>query len=273
MIVTLLTDFGLADSYVAQMKGVLLARVPAASLVDVTHLVPPQDVRAGAFQLWSAVLAFPAGTVHLAVVDPGVGTGRRAVAVRSRRGDSLVGPDNGLLAPALERLGGATEAVELRAPPQASRTFHGRDVFAPAAAALAAGAEVLDLGSPIEALDRSAAFPIPERSTRGLRGAVLGSDAFGNLITNLPATWLPSSFDVRVAGRLIHGGPHGCYEAVAPGGLLALIGSSALLEIAVRGGSAKRVLRAGAGTPIGVFARARSGRAARPLPRARLGRT
>src|SRR3954470_12431385 len=112
-IVTLLTDFGLADSYVGQMKGALLSIAPAVTLVDLTHAVPPQDVRAGAFLLWTAVEAFPPGTVHLAVVDPGVGSRRRAVAVRSGRGDVLVGPDNGLLLPALEQLGGLSAAVEL----------------------------------------------------------------------------------------------------------------------------------------------------------------
>ena len=105
-LVTLLTDFGLDDTYVGQVKGAILSVAPNATLVDLTHAVPPQDVQAGAFLLWSAVEPFPAGTIHLAVVDPGVGSARRAIAIRSARGDVFVGPDNGLLLPAVERLGG-----------------------------------------------------------------------------------------------------------------------------------------------------------------------
>ena len=144
-IVTLLTDFGLADTYVGQVKGAILSVAPSAVLVDLSHAVPPQDVFAGAFLLWSAVEPFPAGTIHLAVVDPGVGSDRRAIAVRSARGDLFVGPDNGLLLPALERLGGRQAAVELteraywraesrRVP---STTFHGRYIFGPVAGRLA----------------------------------------------------------------------------------------------------------------------------------------
>ena len=257
MIVTLLTDFGLSDGYVGQMKGALLRLAPPAALVDLTHLVPPHDVRGGAFQLWAAVLAFPPGTVHLAVVDPGVGTARRALAIRARRGDFLVGPDNGLLAPALDRLGGLQAAVALSVPPAASRTFHGRDVFAPAAGALAAGIPIEELGERVSALDRSAAFPVPERRARSLRGVVLWCDGFGNLVTNLPAEILPPTFDVRVAGRMVRGAPHASYQAVPPGRPLALVGSGGLLEISVRDGSARRRLRARAGSRVIVSPRAR----------------
>src|SRR3954447_13825890 len=134
-LVSLLTDFGTTDTYVGQMKAAILRVAPAATLVDLTHAVPAQDVQAGAFLLWTAVEAFPPGSLHLAVVDPGVGSRRRAVAVRSRRGDVLVGPDNGLLLPALEQLGGLGAAVELTESaywgPLRSSTFHGRDLFAP----------------------------------------------------------------------------------------------------------------------------------------------
>src|ERR1700738_1861869 len=112
-VITLLTDFGLDDTYVGQMKGAILAISPSAALVDLTHAVPPQDVHAGAFLLWSAVGPFPAGTIHVAVVDPGVGSSRRPLALPFRRGDSLIGPDNGLLWPAVDRLGGCLLAVEL----------------------------------------------------------------------------------------------------------------------------------------------------------------
>ena len=142
-LITLLTDFGLDDTYVGQMKGAILAVAPSVTLVDLTHAVAPQDVFAGAFLLWSAVEPFPSGTIHVAVVDPGVGSARRAVALRSNRGDIFVGPDNGLLWPAVERLGGCELATELSEPrfwrPSPSSTFHGRDLFAPVAAMLARG--------------------------------------------------------------------------------------------------------------------------------------
>src|ERR671933_2554401 len=141
-VVTLLTDFGTADGYVAEMKGVILSHAPEAQVVDLTHDVPPQDVEAGRLAVARYWRRFPQGTVHLAVVDPGVGSARAALAVASD-GRWLVGPDNGLLSPAL--LVAGARAVVLPVPPTAAPTFHGRDVFAPAAAALA-------LGTPIDAL-------------------------------------------------------------------------------------------------------------------------
>ena len=142
-LITLLSDFGLDDAYLGQMKGAILAVAPAVTLVDLTHAVPPQDVFAGAFLLWTALEPFPAGTIHLAVVDPGVGSERRAVALRAQRGDVFVGPDNGLLWPAVERLGGCGQAIELNEPrfwrTNVSSTFHGRDLFGPVAGHLANG--------------------------------------------------------------------------------------------------------------------------------------
>ena len=134
-IIALLTDFSTADSYVAEMKGVLLSALPGATLVDITHSIPPGDVRSAAHVLGRVRRRFPAGTVHLAVVDPGVGTERAALVVAAG-GQFFVGPDNGLFTPVL---GEATEVIDLPTPPQAAPTFHGRDLFAPAAAALAAG--------------------------------------------------------------------------------------------------------------------------------------
>ena len=116
-LITLLTDFGLEDTYVGQMKGAILATAPAAALVDLSHAVPSQDIQAGAFLLWSAVEAFAAGTIHVAVVDPGVGSSRRGLAIRCARGDTFVGPDNGLLVPAVDRLGGALTTVSLTRQP------------------------------------------------------------------------------------------------------------------------------------------------------------
>lgn len=252
MLVTLLTDFGLTDSYVGQLKGALLAVAPNALLVDLTHAVPPQDIRSGAFHLWAAVPVFPPGTIHLAVVDPGVGSRRRAIAARARRGDVFVGPDNGLLGPAIDRLGGLVAAVELREPrfwrTEISGTFHGRDVFAPVAAHLSGGVALEALGPKLPMLDRSIVFPEPSRRGRVLTGEVLHVDTYGNLITNLPASVLPPGFEVRVGNRRIKRATS--YAAVEAGALLAVVGSSALLEISVRDGDARRVLRARVGTRV-----------------------
>jgi S-adenosyl-L-methionine hydrolase (adenosine-forming) len=258
-VISLLTDFGLTDTYVGQMKAALLRVRPGADLVDLTHAVPAQDVRAGAFLLWSAVDAFPEGSLHLAVVDPGVGSARRAVAVRSLRGDLLVGPDNGVLLPALERLGGRVLAVELTVPeywgPRRSRTFHGRDVFAPVVGHLASGVPLERLGPEVSALETPFTFPTPRREEGGLVGEVLHVDTYGNLITNLPMTRLPAHMEVQVGGRVIPDAPHAHYQAVAPGALLSLGGSTGLLEISVRDGDAARVLGVGRGARVRILPR------------------
>ena len=248
-VITLLTDFGLADTYVGQMKGAILAIAPGARLVDLTHAVPPQDVTAGAFLLWSAAEAFAPRTVHLAVVDPGVGSKRRAIAIRSRRGDVFVGPDNGLLVPAVERLGGIDLAIELTEQsywrPNPSTTFHGRDILGPVAAHLASGVPLQNLGHPAADL-----HPLHLPQPRGLEGEVIHVDAFGNLITNLPAASLPPHFQVLVNGRAAQATQH--YAAVQPGELLALVGSAGLLEISARDTSAARLTGATRGTPVHV---------------------
>jgi S-adenosylmethionine hydrolase len=246
-IVTLLTDFGLADTYVGQMKGAILAVSPAVTLVDLTHAVPPQDVLAGAFQLWAAVEPLPAGTIHVAVVDPGVGSRRRGIALRARRGDVFVGPDNGLLIPAVDRLGACSLAVELRESaywrPIRWSTFHGRDIFGPVAGHLANGTHLEQLGPKIADPHRSA-WPEP----RGLTGEVVHIDTYGNLITNLPAASLPARFQVRLGRRRIAPADH--YAAVDEGALLALVGSAGLLEISARNASAAARTRAKRGTRV-----------------------
>src|SRR5712691_6438607 len=190
-LVTLTTDFGLRDPFVGIMKGVILSICPTARLVDLTHEVEPQDILGGCLTLEAAVPFFPAGTVHLVVVDPGVGSARRAIALRTG-GGYLVGPDNGVLTPAFERSGWT--AVALTAPeyrlPSVSRTFHGRDVFAPAAAYLAAGIPLERLGS---TLTDPVRLPLPGCRLEGdaLVGEVLAADRFGNLITSIPAARLP----------------------------------------------------------------------------------
>lgn len=241
-LITLLTDFGLADTYVGQVKGAILSVTPDAHIVDLTHSVPPQDVRAGAFLLWTAVEAFPAGSIHLAVIDPGVGSERLALGLRSRRGDLLLGPDNGLLPWAADRLGGIMEQVELddaaywRASPLS--TFHGRDVFGPVAGHLAAGIPLARVGSPLPGVLRLGPFPQAVRQGSTLIGHVLHVDTYGNLVTSVPGDALPNRFGVRVGAHVIRGAPHPHFQAVPPGALLAVIGSSGLLEVAVRDGSA-----------------------------------
>jgi S-adenosylmethionine hydrolase len=242
-IVTLLTDFGLADTYVGQVKGAILAVSASTTIVDLTHAVPPQDVLGGAFLLWSAVEVFPKGTIHLAVVDPGVGSARRGIAIRAGRGDVFVGPDNGLLIPAVDRLGGSEMAVELTNQPHISATFHGRDVFAPAAGHLANGVPLERLGSPATQLTR---IDLPR--AKGLLGHVVHVDAYGNLVTDIPAASLPPRFEAQVNGHTAKQAAF--YSAVKPGELLALVGSAGLLEISARDASAASHTGASRGTPV-----------------------
>lgn len=258
MVVTFLTDFGTADTFAGQMKGVLLGIAPGTSVVDLTHAVPPQDVRAGAFQLWSAVEAFPEGSIHVAVVDPGVGTSRRALAIRSKRGDFFVGPDNGLLLPAVDRLGGVSQCVALTNPTywrvaEPSATFHGRDIFAPAAGHLAVGVALSTLGTAVTDPQRSVALPQPRLDGTDLVGEVVHVDAFGNLLTSFRRGDLPKHFRVWVSGAEVKNAPHASYHAVAPGKLLAILGSAGLLEISVRDGSAAKATGAKVGDQVIVF--------------------
>jgi S-adenosylmethionine hydrolase len=226
--------------------------------VDLTHEVPPQDVRSGAYQLWAAVEVFPPGTVHLAIVDPGVGTSRRALALATARGDLLVGPDNGLLLRAAKRLGGVARAVELSNPrffrPEVARTFHGRDLFAPAAAHLLAGEPLEALGGAAAELVEAVVFPDPRSAKGAILGEILHVDRYGNLVTNLPRAALPERFSVRVGRARIRSAPHASYQAVARGGLVALFGSAGTLEISVRDGDAARKLKARVGQRVRVEA-------------------
>jgi len=249
-VVTLLSDFGLEDTYVGQVKGAILSVALDATLVDLTHAVPPQDVQAGAFLLWSAVESFPAGTIHLAVVDPGVGSARRGIALRSARGDVFVGPDNGLLLPAVERLGGCQVAIALteqafwRLGTDPAPTFHGRDVFGPVAGYLASELPFERLGRVIDDVQRPFALPEPH----GFSGEVLHIDSYGNLVTNLRAQSLPARYHVRVGAFTVEPATH--YAAVAPRTLLALIGSAGTLEIAARNASAAAITGATRGAPV-----------------------
>ncbi|HEY8174085.1 MAG TPA: SAM-dependent chlorinase/fluorinase [Gemmatimonadaceae bacterium] len=242
MIITLLTDFGTADGYVGEMKGVLLSEVPGATIIDITHDIPPHDVELGRLTLARYWRRFPPGTVHIAVVDPGVGSERAALLVASD-GSFLVGPDNGLLSPAL--LVGGARAVALGVPSHASATFHGRDVFAPAAAQLARGVDVDALGAP-------AAAPVilrtaePHRGKHGeLIGEVIAVDRFGNAITNLVGI---RGGQLRVHDREIP--VQRAYADLESGEIGAVVGSTGLIEIVVREGRAADVLSLPRGTKV-----------------------
>ncbi len=241
-IITLLTDFGLADSYVAEVKGVLLSRAPGVTLVDVTHQVSPGDVRAGQYLLARAWQRFPAGTVHLAVVDPGVGTTRRALAATAG-GHWFVAPDNGLLS-FLE----SPRFISLPVPADAAPTFHGRDVFAPAAAALAAGARLEDLGAPVTDAHHSP-LPTPRHDGTAVMGEVLYVDRFGTLISNIPGPDVERGVRIRVAGTDV-GALRRTFGDVERGTLVAFVGSGGTVEVAVRDGSAARLLGVGVGAEV-----------------------
>jgi len=253
VIVTLTTDFGTADGYAGEMKGVILAGCPEVRLVDITHDVPRGDIEAGARVLARIWDRYPADTVHVAVVDPGVGSSRRGIAAAAG-GNWFVGPDNGLLTlvthghavDEVRNLGASERPIGDTAP-----TFHGRDVFAPAAARLAAGADPDDLGELLPT-DELILLPIPapERLAGLIRGRVAHVDRFGNLATDVRAEWLTGDrFLVEIGDATIRG-PARTYADGRSGEVLVLIGSDGSLEIAVRGGSAAERLSATRGTAV-----------------------
>lgn len=244
MIVTLLTDFGMPDGYVAEVKGTLLRLAPGVILVDVTHDVPPGDVAAAAYVLGRVWHTFPEGTVHLAVVDPGVGTARRALAAASG-GHRFVAPDNGLLSGVLARP--SASVVAFVPSPGANPTFHGRDVFAPAAAALARGAALADLGREISDPVR---LPRPKLVREGgdVAGQVVYVDRFGTLVTNIPASRIVQAASVRMGVYDLV--LHTTFADVPVGDPVAFIGSGGTLEIAVRDGRADSALGASRGAEV-----------------------
>lgn len=250
-VITLLTDFGLGDPFVGVMKGVLLSRFPAARVIDLCHGIRPQAIREAAFWLERCHPWFPPGTVHVAVVDPGVGSTRRVLAA-SIAGHYFLVPDNGLLGARLvEAPGARVLAVDVarHGLTPKSATFHGRDVFAPLAAALASGAlDFDDLGEPVQPLPCELARPT--RDARGISGEVVTVDHFGNLMTNLDETLL-------VGGGVHHAliGERSVplrrtYSEARPGELLALLNAFGVLEIAERDGSAERTLGAERGAVV-----------------------
>jgi S-adenosyl-L-methionine hydrolase (adenosine-forming) len=229
-VITLLTDFGTVDGYVGEMKGVILSRAPDAEIVDITHDIPAQDVERGRLSLARIWRRFPAGTIHVVVVDPGVGSSRAALAVASEE-RFLVGPDNGVLSPAL--LTTSARVVELPITSNASATFHGRDIFAPAAAALARGEALDTLGGEAKPpIIRRTPEPV-RRADGSIDGEVIVVDRFGNAVTNL----------VGMRGGTIEVGAvkipvRHAYAEVESGELVALVGSTGFIEVAVRDGDA-----------------------------------
>jgi len=273
-VVTLTSDFGAADGYVGVMKGVILSIAPEARLVDLSHQLPPQDVRRAAFLLATAVPFFPPGTVHLAVVDPGVGTSRRPIALQTPQA-RFIGPDNGVLSYVLSEAE-EWEAVELSDPayflPHVSSTFHGRDVFAPAAAHLAAGVSLERLGLP---LTDPVVLPLPRLmiGSGRVEGEVLYADRFGNLVTSVgrmcwegdqlvlvpafrretspPLRIKAATARVNLAGRVLRGIGR-TYGEAGVGEPASLVGSAGFLEVAVRRGNARERLGARPGDPVEV---------------------
>ena len=248
-IVTLTTDFGTGSGYVAELKGRLLQARTSFTLVDITHDVPPHDLSEAAWLVARACPAFPDGSLHLVVVDPGVGTARRIVWARTG-GHEYLAPDNGVLSGVLAAAG-TVEARVVAVPPGASATFHGRDVIAPVAASRVDGVSPDEIGPAAGRLELLPA-PLPRETPVGVEGEVVHVDAFGNLLTNLPATLLPR---LVASGRLLVGDREvsrvvRTYGDASPGTAVALVGSQGVIEAAVVQGRADATLAARVGTRV-----------------------
>ena len=248
--ISLTTDFGNLNGFVGTLKGVIWNIAPGAQIADITHDIPAQDVRQGAIALWRAAPFFPPGSVHIAVVDPGVGTDRRPIGARFGN-QFFIAPDNGLLTPMLEDAEAAGESVQIICLdqsrfwlPSISRTFHGRDIFAPCGAHLANGVPLSELGTPVTEIVRKP-LPKPEQTEQGFRAHILLADVFGNLTTDLPASWVRDCEKVTftLRGKTIEGLTLS-YGHKQIGDLVALEDSEGYIEIAVVNGSAKNVLSA-----------------------------
>jgi S-adenosylmethionine hydrolase len=245
-VITLLSDFGLDDVYVGILKGAIARVNPQLAIIDLTHQIPPQNRLAARFCLLNAYAYFPAGTVHVAVVDPGVGSARRGVAI-AFAGGYLVGPDNGIFSGILAR-SPAVAAVELSNPdywhtPNPSTTFHGRDIFAPVGAHLASGVPLEQLGRNLDPASLvSLSLPTPQRRDREFCGRIQYIDYFGNLITTIPGAWvLHKLWSVKIGDRLIPSG--NTYSDVAKGELVAIVGSHGWVEVAANCASARSLLQ------------------------------
>lgn len=262
-LITLTTDYGSTDHYVATMKGVIAAIAPSVQTIDVSHAVTPQDVMEAGWMLRQSVPYFPEGTIHLAVVDPGVGTARRAIACRMA-GHVFIGPDNGLFSLLLgdDALGveHPDVLVELDRPEfwrnsNPSSTFHGRDIFASVAAHIASGRSLEEVGTPLspDSMVRLR-WVLPLADSQGLQGWIVHIDHYGNAITNIPGQLIESfrkKRDIRCyAGAAIIDGISETYAEVEPGEPLAVIGSSGHLEVCVNRGNAADLLSLHRGSAI-----------------------
>ena len=259
--ITFLTDFGLQDDFVGTCHGVMKRIAPDVEIIDITHGVPPRQVLQGALTLANTVPYMPVG-VHLAVVDPGVGGARRALAMRDGEGRIYVGPDNGLLIPAAEKLGGIAEAHELTNPDYAlesvSRTFHGRDLFSPAAAHLALGVPLAELGPPIahDALARLD-LPQPEVGASRIRATVLSIDRFGNMQLNLDRSHLEAAgivpgmrLEVALDAERYYAVAARTFADARRGDVILYEDAYRNVSIAISGGSAAEVLAAREGQDV-----------------------
>lgn len=257
-IITLLTDFGTRDAYVSAIKGVILQLCPEAKIVDISHDVPTYDVKYGAFLLFQASSYFPEGTIHMAVVDPGVGTTRRRIIVQGRR-SFYVGPDNGVLSLAAEREG-IVRTVEVREKkfmlPQVSNTFEGRDVFAPISAYLAKGVNIAEFGPEINGF-----IKLPLKDAKVVDGKIIGEvlhiDGFGNIVTNIQKNLLEEAKILEDASLKVLVDKHSrimrfcrAYGEVSASVPLMIIGSSGFLEFSVNQGSAKELFKARVGDAV-----------------------
>ena len=257
-IITITTDFGTKDGFVGTMKGVIWKIDPAIQIADISHEIQPQNVMEGAIALYRAAPFFPAGTVHIAVVDPGVGTARRSMAARIGE-HYFVGPDNGLFTPFIEgakKDGQACTFIALDKPQywllNVSHTFHGRDIFAPAAAHLASGTRLEDMGTPFSN-PKLISMPKPQKTDSGYIAHIIVIDAFGNMTTDLPAAALEGrNVRVRVKGQEISG-LSTSYGHKPVGTLVALVDSEGALEVAVVNGSAAKTLEMRIGDELEVF--------------------
>ena len=258
-VLSITTDFGITNGFVGVMKGVIYGIAPDVKIVEITQLVSPQNVREGAYAMWRAVPFFPPGSVHVGVVDPGVGTKRRPIGARLGE-QYFIAPDNGLLTPLIldaEQNGEPIEFVHLDNPkywlPKVSNTFHGRDIFAPTGAHLATGVSLRDMGTPIDdpvQLD----LPRPEKTEYGWLAHVTIIDVFGNLTTDLPAKSLDGHGNVLV--RIREHEIDGIIESYGhrrPGDLVAVVDSEYYIEVAVVNGSAARKLGAQVGDLVEVI--------------------
>jgi S-adenosylmethionine hydrolase len=273
-LVALLSDFGTSDPYVGVMKGVIATRCPDAQFIDITHEISPQNIQQAAYLLRSAYRYFPPHTIFLVVVDPGVGTGRQPVAIKTDHG-TFVGPDNGVFSTVVDEAD-TWQAVALWPPQHLSGTFHGRDLFAPVAGELACGRTLLELGTPTVDLLRITLPQVSLTSDSTLNGEIIHIDHFGNLITSVgPLEWQSEwqslrfhpkgdllsttddivfeagSAEVIVGAQRLRG-IHTTYAASRPGDLLALVNSDRRLEIAVNQGNAVQVTSARIRDPIQV---------------------